>query len=175
MGDYLDRMLCDVLLGTSGWRSGHQSRLPPQLQCCMWNEFPSLSTWLRGFSHIFNIDEYHEWLCQIWGDCHLSKLAVVCWIGLGANGTRSCCVLRELVMTKIAIFTERDQFGQKHLSIRQNWCVPFAKWLIWPANSDRWQELQVSSIFVNLFSFRSVSTSSDHKTGSFYTTHSDQL
>ena len=55
---------------------------------------------------------------------------------------------------------------QKHLSIGKNWCVPFAKWLIWPANSDRWLEPQVSSIFINLFSFRSVSTSSDHRTGS---------
>ena len=30
---------CAVLLGKSGWRSGHQSRLPPLLQCCMWIEF----------------------------------------------------------------------------------------------------------------------------------------
>ena len=29
--------------GKSGWRSGHQSRLPPLLQCCMWIEFQSVS------------------------------------------------------------------------------------------------------------------------------------
>ena len=35
-------------LGKSG--SGHQSRLLPLLQCCMWIEFQSILTWLRGFS-----------------------------------------------------------------------------------------------------------------------------
>ena len=44
MGDHLDKILCAVLLGKSGWRSGHQSRLPPLLQCCMWIEFQSIST-----------------------------------------------------------------------------------------------------------------------------------
>ena len=48
-GWYLGKILCAVLLGKSGWRSGHQSRLPPLLQCCMWIEFQSISTWLRGF------------------------------------------------------------------------------------------------------------------------------
>ena len=32
MGDHLDRIPCAVLRGKSGWRSGHQSRLPPLLQ-----------------------------------------------------------------------------------------------------------------------------------------------
>ena len=35
IGDHLDKIPCAVLLGKSGWRSGHQSRLPPLLQCCM--------------------------------------------------------------------------------------------------------------------------------------------
>ena len=50
MGDHLDKMPCAVLLGKSGWRSGHQSRLPPLQQCWLWIEFQSISTWLRGFS-----------------------------------------------------------------------------------------------------------------------------
>ena len=33
-----------TLAGKSGWRSGHQSRPPPLLQCCMWIEFQSIST-----------------------------------------------------------------------------------------------------------------------------------
>ena len=37
-------------LWKSGWCSGHQSRLPPLLKCCMWIEFQSISTWLWGFS-----------------------------------------------------------------------------------------------------------------------------
>ena len=32
MGDHLDIIPCAVLLGMSGWRSGHHSRLPPLLQ-----------------------------------------------------------------------------------------------------------------------------------------------
>ena len=32
MGDHLDKIPCSVLLGKSGWRSGHQSRLPPLQQ-----------------------------------------------------------------------------------------------------------------------------------------------
>ena len=32
MGDHLDKIPCAVLLGKSGWRSEHQSRLPPLLQ-----------------------------------------------------------------------------------------------------------------------------------------------
>ena len=39
MGDHLDKISRAVLLGKSGCRSGHQSRLPPLLQCCMWIEF----------------------------------------------------------------------------------------------------------------------------------------
>ena len=31
MGDHLDKIPGAVLLGKSGWRSGHQSRLPPLL------------------------------------------------------------------------------------------------------------------------------------------------
>ena len=50
MSDHLDKIPCAVLLGKSGWRSGHQWRLLPLLQCCMWIEFQSISTWLRGFS-----------------------------------------------------------------------------------------------------------------------------
>ena len=49
MGDHLDKIPCAVLIGKSGWRSGHQSRLPPLIQCCMWIEFQSISTWLRQF------------------------------------------------------------------------------------------------------------------------------
>ena len=44
MGDHLDKIPCAVLLVKSSWRSGHQSRLPPLLQCCMWIEFQSIST-----------------------------------------------------------------------------------------------------------------------------------
>ena len=44
MGDHLDKIPCAELLGKSGWHSGHQSRLPPLLQCCMWIEFQSIST-----------------------------------------------------------------------------------------------------------------------------------
>ena len=44
MGDHLDKIPCAVLIGKSGWRRGHQSRLPPLLQCCMWIEFQSIST-----------------------------------------------------------------------------------------------------------------------------------
>ena len=43
-GDQLDKIPCAVLLGKSGWRSGHQSRFPPLLQCCMWIEFQLIST-----------------------------------------------------------------------------------------------------------------------------------
>ena len=32
MGDHLDKIPCAVLLGKSGWRSRHQSRLSPLLQ-----------------------------------------------------------------------------------------------------------------------------------------------
>ena len=32
MSDHLDRIPCAILLGKSGWRSEHQSRLPPLLQ-----------------------------------------------------------------------------------------------------------------------------------------------
>ena len=32
MGDHLDKIPCAVLLGKSGWHSGHQSRLPLLLQ-----------------------------------------------------------------------------------------------------------------------------------------------
>ena len=32
MGDHLDKIPCAVLYGKPGWRSGHQSRLPPLLQ-----------------------------------------------------------------------------------------------------------------------------------------------
>ena len=32
MGYHLDKMPCTVLHGKSGWRSGHESRLPPLLQ-----------------------------------------------------------------------------------------------------------------------------------------------
>ena len=45
----VDKLPCAVLLGGSGWHSGHQSCLPPLLQCCLWIEFQSISTWLWGF------------------------------------------------------------------------------------------------------------------------------
>ena len=38
MGDHLDKVSCAVLLGKSGWCSGHQSHLPSLLQYCMWIE-----------------------------------------------------------------------------------------------------------------------------------------
>ena len=35
-------------VGKSGWRSGHQSTFHLYYKCCMWTEFQSISTCLRG-------------------------------------------------------------------------------------------------------------------------------
>ena len=48
-GDHLDKIPRAVLLGKSGWRSGHQSRLPPLLQCCMWSSFSRSQPDFEGF------------------------------------------------------------------------------------------------------------------------------
>ena len=45
MGDHLDKIPCAVLLAKTGWRSGHQSRLPLDLlQCIICIEFQLIST-----------------------------------------------------------------------------------------------------------------------------------
>ena len=49
MGNHLDKTPRAVLLGKSGWRSGHQSRLPPLLHVVCGSSFSQSQPDFEGF------------------------------------------------------------------------------------------------------------------------------
>lgn len=46
----------------------------------------------------------------------------------------------DMLITKLVILSEWGEFGQKQLTVLQNWRFSFAKWLIRPVMSDKWEE-----------------------------------
>lgn len=45
----------------------------------------------------------------------------------------------DMLITKLVILSEWGEFGQKQLTVLQNWRFSIAKWLIRPVMSDKWE------------------------------------